>query len=42
MSNRLCAWKEKLVSVGLFIVFVVEFTEFVIQKIWHIVHPLLK
>ena len=40
MHDRLSEWKARLVSLGLFIIFVVEFGEFATAKVWHVIAPL--
>jgi hypothetical protein len=33
-------WKSRLVSFEPFIIFIVEFSEFVTAKVWHVIAPL--
>jgi hypothetical protein len=40
MHDRFSDWKSRLVSLGIFILFVVEFGEFVIERVWHAIAPL--
>ena len=40
MHDGLSEWKSSLVSLGLFIIFIVEFGEFVTAKVWHVIAPL--
>jgi hypothetical protein len=40
MHDPFSTWKSGLVSLGLFIIFLFEFGEFVMTKVWHVVAPL--
>ncbi|MEO8520556.1 MAG: hypothetical protein ABI603_04280 [Acidobacteriota bacterium] len=41
LSRRLTAWKILIIEVGLFVVFLLTFGEFLVKKVWVVIGPLL-
>ena len=42
MSHRLNRWKAHIFDVGLFIIFLVTFGDYVWGKVWPIIRPLFR
>jgi len=40
LHDRLSEWTSRLVSLGIFILFVVEFGDFVAERVWRVIGPL--
>lgn len=41
-SRKLASWKTLILEVGLFLLFLVTFGEFVLKKVWAIIGPLFE
>jgi hypothetical protein len=42
LSRNLSDWKLVILEVGMFILFLVTFGEFLIRKVWAVISPLLR
>lgn len=41
MSDNLAAWETRIIRYGIFLVFLVTFGDYIFQKVWAVIGPLI-